>query len=359
MESAYLIKDSENVKQFRSPEYNYIFNKRSGVFARWGKTPAESPEFSPFGNEILDCEISTICNNRCKMCYKSNTNTGVNMSLNTWKKILSVMPNTLTQVAFGIGSYAANPETLEIIKYTRSKGIIPNLTVAGNDNLSERDIKFLAKNLGAVSISVYDPKEQSYDLIEKFTKHLKKYNPKNTLSQVNVHQVMAAETQNQCYRLIQDKLQNPQLKDLNAIVYLQLKKVGRGVKMNTIPKRDYEDIIKLALDSNVGIGFDSCGAGKFLDFIKKYKPREYKKYFMFSEPCEAYCFSSYINVLGEFVPCSFCEGNKNITPVSVLSCKTPNDFMSKIWLAPKASGWRQQMKKAYSNGNYNCMVYDV
>ena len=38
--------------------------------------------------EILDIEISTICNKRCSFCYKSNTDKGENMTLDTYKETI-------------------------------------------------------------------------------------------------------------------------------------------------------------------------------------------------------------------------------------------------------------------------------
>ena len=95
--------DMKTKKIFRSEHYNYNFDKETGFFARWGKTLEDDPEFCPYGPEILDIEVSTVCHQGCSFCYKSNTSKGLNMSLETFKKIFNLMPRTLTQIAFGIG----------------------------------------------------------------------------------------------------------------------------------------------------------------------------------------------------------------------------------------------------------------
>lgn len=56
-----------------SPMYNFIFNKQNGVFGRWGATPAEDPEFSPYGPEILDLEISVGKCVGCDFCLPRDT----------------------------------------------------------------------------------------------------------------------------------------------------------------------------------------------------------------------------------------------------------------------------------------------
>ena len=56
-----------------SENYNYIFDRETGFFARWGKTRDDDPIMSPFGPEILDIEVSTICNMGCTFCFPSKT----------------------------------------------------------------------------------------------------------------------------------------------------------------------------------------------------------------------------------------------------------------------------------------------
>ena len=35
----------KNIKILRSPDYNFIFNKDTGFFARWGKTIDDDPQY--------------------------------------------------------------------------------------------------------------------------------------------------------------------------------------------------------------------------------------------------------------------------------------------------------------------------
>ena len=71
--------DSQKYKICSSSDYNFIFNKENGFFARWGKTREEDPVYAPSA-EILDLEISAgsigteqeMCKGRCQFCYKNN-----------------------------------------------------------------------------------------------------------------------------------------------------------------------------------------------------------------------------------------------------------------------------------------------
>jgi len=51
--------ENEKAKFLRSKDYNFNFDKVSGYFERWGKKVEDDPDYSLFGPEILDLEIST------------------------------------------------------------------------------------------------------------------------------------------------------------------------------------------------------------------------------------------------------------------------------------------------------------
>jgi hypothetical protein len=67
--------ETENTKHVRSDAYNYDFNKKSGFFARWGKTKQDDPQMGL--PEIADIEITTKCTGPagklCKFCAPAGT----------------------------------------------------------------------------------------------------------------------------------------------------------------------------------------------------------------------------------------------------------------------------------------------
>lgn len=74
-ENAKLFLVEDKIKVFRSKNYNYNFNLSNGMFARWGKTRDDDPEWSPFGPEIMDIEISDgeSCPMTCAFCSPAGT----------------------------------------------------------------------------------------------------------------------------------------------------------------------------------------------------------------------------------------------------------------------------------------------
>lgn len=64
--------ETKTSKHLRSESYNFDFDKKSGFFARWGRTKEDDPQAGL--PEIADIEITTKCSGirgkLCPMCYK-------------------------------------------------------------------------------------------------------------------------------------------------------------------------------------------------------------------------------------------------------------------------------------------------
>lgn len=70
----YLILEDDTEKVVISEDYNYVFSKVTGQFARWGRTMEEDPTYSPIGPEIADVEISVNgCSGGCSFCSPAGT----------------------------------------------------------------------------------------------------------------------------------------------------------------------------------------------------------------------------------------------------------------------------------------------
>lgn len=351
------LKENEIVKICRSEEYNYNFNKKVGYFERWGAKEEDDPDFAPFGPEILDMEISTVCSGigsgPCKWCYKSNTGVGVNMSFDKFKTIFHKLPKTLTQIAFGIGDIDSNPDFFKIMEYCRNNDyneVAPNTTINGY-GLTDEYADQLAKLCGAVSVSMYEPKDVCYDAVKKLTDR--------GMKQVNIHRLVSHETYDACLEVMADKASDPRLKDLNAIVFLALKPIGDRNNFKKLGTEKYKTLVDYAFENDVRVGFDSCSAPMFLESVKD-RP-DFKKLEQLSEPCESYLFSFYINVEGKTTPCSFLE-KKGYSEIDVAEC---GDFIKDVWKSKPVEEFRSKLLATTSKCTINgsgcrlCPEYDI
>lgn len=325
--------DTDTHKIYKSTFYNYIFDKTTGFFARWGSTEEEDPLYAP-SPEIMDLEISTICHGvgmPCRFCYKSNTRKGTQMSFETFKKLFNKLPRNITQIAFGIGDIFGHPDMWKIFEHTRANGIVPNVTINGY-GLTDEYADRLGAVMGAVAVSRYNPKGTCYDAIKALTDR--------GMTQVNIHQLVSEETYADCLEVLQDAKTDPRLEKLNAIVFLMLKPKGRGEKLHKLNDfAKYKALVDFALDNNISVGFDSCSAPSFLSAVIKHN--DFESFQMAADPCESGLFSIYANVHGEVFPCSFTEGTPGWeTGLSILDC---NDFVEDIWNHPRMVTWREKL----------------
>lgn len=329
------ISKNGSIKILTSEDYNYAFNNETGMHYRWGKTFEDDPDYSPHGPEIADIEISTVCHKGCKFCYKSNTGKGQNMSLKTFKAVLDRLPDTLTQIAFGIGDISGNPDMYAIFEHCRANDIVPNVTVNGS-GITERHAARLASLCGAVAVSRYNP-NTCYNAVKRLSEA--------GLDQVNIHQLLSEETLDQCFAVINDAATDSRLTEhLRAVVFLALKPVGRGEKMTPMrsPER-YKELVDKAAELGVGIGFDSCSAPLFLKAMEGRS--NYEDLEMIAEPCESALFSVYIDVEGMMHPCSFLE--KGFPGIDVTKC---DSFLDDVWNHPRVETWRKDLLCTASNG---------
>jgi len=317
-----MIKDLKGYKICNTEDYKYIFNKKTGYFARCGKTIEDDPIRAP-SPEIADIEISTICNQGCSFCYKNNTCFGKNMDLYTFKQVLSKFPKNLCQIAFGVGDTEANPDLIPIIKYTRDCGIIPNITINGTG--SNSILKELADNCGSIAVSYYGRRS------EKCIKKLLDCGH----TQVNIHSVLSKSNLLSCYE-IADKIYTKKI-NINAIVFLLLKPVGRAVLDDVVTYTDFYNLSNMCIDYQISFGFDSCSS----PFALLALPANLHKYI---EPCESMLFSIYCNVDGNIYPCSFAE-QAGYKGVSIL-----DNSLDEIWNSEETKDW----VKSLSPNCLNC-----
>src|SRR5689334_20502127 len=165
---------TDKARMVRSPVYNYNFDIETGYFERWGRTEDEDPDWSPFGPEIMDIEVSEGegCPMTCAFCYKGNKkgNKALNMSLETFKSLFSKFPKTVTQIAFGITSVGTHPELFDIFQHCRDNQVVPNVTINGADPLTDEQIQKLISVVGAMAISLNKTNfEKGMDLIDRLT----------------------------------------------------------------------------------------------------------------------------------------------------------------------------------------------
>jgi len=341
-----IIGERGDEKFLMSPDYKYVFNKKTGFFARWGKTKEDDPQWSPFGPEILDLEISTsaTCSGRCKFCYKKNAagQENHNMTFDEFVSIFEKFPKTLTQIAYGICDIDTNPDFFRMMEYAKEHGVIPNYTCNGH-KITTEIAKKTSEICGAVAVSLVT-KESSYNAIKMFTDA--------GMTQCNIHYMLSEETYDSAFEVVDEIAADPRLAKLNAIVFLQYKPKNKEADFHSCVNPDrYSKLMKYCEERNVNYGFDSCSGPTFMGIIEGREDQE--RLAMMAEPCESGLFSSYVNCKGSFFVCSFAEGEDTWKDgLNVLEC---DDFMKDIWYNERLIKWRSRLLA----NNRECPIYDL
>lgn len=359
-----LCNNGDRVVTANDSSFHLAFRASDGYTQKWGRTFQEDPIMCPYGPEIADIEITTKCSGirdirgcrrQCIHCYRSRCSQGDNMSFDTFKNIFHKITEnrTLTQIAFGTdASLTSNPDIWKIFDYCIENDVKPNVTVADIDSNTARS---LVERCGAVSVSWYPliNKSRCYDSIAHLTRISKELN-KNL--QVNMHVLLADELVPYYDELINDIKTDERLQDLNAVVFLSLKQVGRGIHFNKISSVDYESLMDKCFSSNIKFGMDSCTCHKFMLYLRKIN--KIQEYMTYLESCERLLFSCYINVHGELFPCSFMEGSENWEHgISVLEAK---NFERDVWYHPRVVADRKISEGYILSGGCNeCHCFEI
>ena len=309
----------------RDGSYTQIFNKTTGFNARMGKNVEDDPSWCPLGNEILDLEISQngcpkVGGASCKFCYKNNTDKpATNMSLETFKKVVSKFPRNLSQIALGITGVQTNPDFVEMLRWLREDmGIVPNYTLSGadlNDEIFEATLKYC----GRVAVSVYETdKNLCYNTIKRFNEKSPDF--------CNMHIILSDSNLPFVEEVLGD-IESGKVPGLRNIVFLRCKPVGRASKLPcTLSMETLDKVITRCEKIGIGFGFDSCSCGLVSEYYKARGRNDLVKYM---EPCESGRCSGYVNTFGQYYHCSFCEHVPNFKPIDMLAL----DFdFHKFWI---------------------------
>ena len=267
-------------------------------------------------------------------CYKSNTGSGINMSLETFKDVFSKFPKVLTQIAFGIGDIDSNKDLIPILNHCRENEVVPNLTTNGM-GVDDEWAQALGHFCGAIAVSHYGFDDICFNAIEKLCG--------NNL-QVNIHKLLSEETFDSCFTLIDKVKSDPRLSKMKAIVFLLLKPKGDRNKFHSIDSLEkYKKLLDYAKEKGVAVGMDSCSAPMALKCVPDSAIPSI-------EPCESGLFSCFIDVEGNFWPCSFCPGSIDFEPINITKV---TDFVKEVWYGAQVSKWRDSLLNS-SKGCSSC-----
>jgi radical SAM protein with 4Fe4S-binding SPASM domain len=288
------------IRKYFDSKYKFaeIFDDKTGFYLRTdildenGKETGVAPFMRSFP-ALLDIGIMGKCSSMktCPVgCYQQGLgNTiGKNMPLEFFKGIIDQIKGKTSEAALGgFGNPNEHENFIEIIKYARENGVVPNYTTSGIA-LTDREIRATNKFCGAVAISWHN-EEYTFRSIDRFVRSGMK---------TNVHFVVGNDSIDEAIDLLKE---NDFLIGINAVIFLLYKPVGKLKDNNVLIPSDprVTEFYKLIeVEHPFKCGLDSCHVPGVMNFTTKVLPESISA-------CDAGRFSMYITADGYALPCSF------------------------------------------------------
>lgn len=279
------------IKRHRKQHYFTYFNRKSGFFARVEEKGYPEAFWSKDGPELLDISITNWCDKECSICYRNSSKKGEHIDLHDYEFLIEQAEEIgVLQVALGGGNPNQHPDFVKILEITREKyGIVPSYTTNGK-GLTKKVLEASGKYCGAVAVSAYAPYDEMKTALETLNKfHIK----------TNVHFVLSSESIETAMKWLKNLPRF--LKDINAVIFLNYKPVGKYKNRDLLLSRSQALESFFSLISNekfpFKIGFDSCCISGLVTHLNV-NPSFY-------EACEAGRFSAFISEEMKMYPCSF------------------------------------------------------
>lgn len=298
------IRVNSNFSTIIDPVYGFksYFDADTGSYLRTNVLDADgnATEKEPFMSsypQLLDIGIMGHCahglDGLCAInngtCYQSGGSIyKPNMRFEDYRQIIDESAGKCFQVALGgRGDPDMHEDFEEILKYTREKGIVPNLTTSGY-KLTPEKAALIAEYCGAAAVSWYRS-DYTTKAIEMLI---------NEGVRTNIHFVLTRESRDEAIALLKNKALP---KGINRIIFLLLKPIGEGAGNAVLPIDDQTKELFALFESDYGIekiGYDSCTVPGVLQYSPRIDPQGF-------DACEAGRFSAYITSDLKIVPCSF------------------------------------------------------
>jgi len=247
-----------------------LFSRRDGTRIRTVKKNLKKPEYR-FSPELVDLKITNKCNIGCPDCYQSSIPDGTHANyVDIYNVLKNMADNHVLEVAIGGGDPLQHNKIETILNYSRSIGLIPNISTADfdfflNENNTKK-ISSIVKSCGAIGLSI-PPHLEFSDIEAKLLQVINKIT--NFCGKCTIHLVIGrhnVEFIDKLFNLIQSN-------ELGYVPVVLLKYQQAGFADGIKPKYDISlfDVLYLIKSrSYISISLGSSYVTEFEELIKKY-----------------------------------------------------------------------------------------
>jgi len=302
----------DNLVARKEEGYWVLFDRDTGNKARfdWPTRTRAYSDRAPdkaMRPELVDVKITDYCTFGCAFCYQGSTEEGKHAPRDYMYSVASALGRLgVFEVALGGGEPTSHPDFLEILRYFRSSGVVPNFTTR---NLAWLDRKDAVEIAGLIGAWAYSPSSLS-DLarlelkLKKFGEKLPRgygaeYVRRERVLHPTVHLVLGTMGELKFRKMLGAcrKLRWP-------VTLLGYKTTGRGGQFS--PK-NYDWWLDASADSRATIGIDTVVAA---DYEEQILAAGIPSYLFTTKEGK---FSMYLDAVQKKVgPSSFCPAEQMI-----------------------------------------------
>lgn len=286
--------------EFFNPENGTLI--RTNLLDKEGNETGTVPQYR-YLPELIDIGIMGHCSNNitCKHfgieCYQGDARRP-NLLFEKYKEIIDQVKGFTFQVALGgKGDPNKHERFLDILKYTKENGIIPNLTTSGY-GITEKEINIIIEYCGSVAISFYS--KLNSDNTESNPATIEIINSFKNKIPTNIHYVIGNNTIDDAIKRLQYDLFP---KAINGIIFLLYKPVGSAINNRNciIPREKMKKFLDLVFKTrhSYKIGFDTCFSNHLFAYDNELLNNNS------IQTCESGRFSCYVSCDYKMFSCSF------------------------------------------------------
>lgn len=183
--------------------------------------------------------VTNKCSARCSHCYMgAGQKDPGELNTESLKRALDILAEIkVFHIALGGGEALERPDLFEIAEYTRTKGLVPNLTVSGLNITS--DIISRMKVFGQVNVSI-DGVGDRYGLLRNYNMFEVADRAIGMLVEAGVSTGINCVVGRSNFDGIGELFEYASKKKLNEIEFLRLKPSGRGKKLYEKERTTYQ-----------------------------------------------------------------------------------------------------------------------
>ena len=150
----YYVDDSP--RSMKSGDWWTLYHPSSGGKVRFSFNDKAEGLVRSAGPELVDMKITDYCDAGCTFCYQDSTREGTHADYERVTRYFDYMKELgVFEVALGGGEPTLHPRFIDILKYSREVGIVPNFTTYRSPRVwGNALIDVVREYAGAFAISV-------------------------------------------------------------------------------------------------------------------------------------------------------------------------------------------------------------